>query len=59
MMLHPQNVSTLLKDQVTGQQQGEMNANQEATGKAVRPGTHVREDIQDRSFWKREMAPDS
>ena len=39
MMLHPQNVSTMLKDQVTGQQQGEMNANQEATGKVVRPGT--------------------
>ena len=40
MMLHHQNVSTVLKDQVTGQQQGEMIANQEATGKAVRPGTY-------------------
>ena len=40
MMLHHQNVPTVLKDQVTRQQQGEMFANQEATGKAVRPGTY-------------------
>ena len=40
MMLHHQNVSTLLKDQVTGQQQGETIANQEATGKVVKPGTY-------------------
>ena len=33
-------MSTVLKDQVTGQQKGEMYANQEATGKAVRPGNH-------------------
>ena len=39
-MLPHQNVSTVLKDQVTGQQQGEMYANQESTGKVVRPGTH-------------------
>ena len=30
-MLPQQNVSTMLKDKVTSQQQGEMNANQEAT----------------------------
>ena len=40
MMLPHQNVSIVLKDQVTGQPQCEMYDNQEATGKAVRPGTH-------------------
>ena len=33
-------MSTVLKDQVTGQQQEEMIANQKATGKAVKPGTY-------------------
>ena len=54
-MLHHQNVFTVLKDQVTGQQQGEKIANQEATGKAVRPGTYG---AGGPVFWKRERAPD-
>ena len=33
-------MSTVLKEQVTGQQQWETIANQEATGKAVKPGTY-------------------
>ena len=57
-MIHHQNESTVLKDQVTGQQQGETIANQEATGKAVKPGTYGAGRLIKTSFWKRERAPD-
>ena len=39
-MIYQQQRSTASKYQVTGQQQGEMIANYEATGKAVTPGTY-------------------